>query len=164
MLHAFATMINAAEKIQLTLFKLFVKVVALCTLIAPTPDATFDADIAVGLLADFVLACTRQPIVLVSFEALIADQGAPQAAVLAELDLTYCTLALARDSIEGKVLIASIADAGTTRRALGTLLDQASFVEACRTILASNLLKKETILALVATLGSTNGARGTVTH
>ena len=150
-------MVHSAEKIQLTLLQLYIKVIALCTLIASSPDATFDADIAVGLLADFVLACTRQPIELVSFEALIADQGAPQAAVLAELDLTDRALTLARDSIQGKVLIASVADTGTTRRALGTLLDQASFVEACRTILASNLLKIETILALVATLGAADG-------
>ena len=81
-------MIHAAEKIKLTFLQLSIKVIALCTLIASTPDATFDADIAVRLLADFVLACTRQPIELVSLEALVADQGPPQAAVLAEFNLT----------------------------------------------------------------------------
>ena len=73
MSNAFITMIDAAEEIFLALLQCLIKVIALCTLIASTPDATFNANVAVGLLANLVLAGTRQPIELVSLEALVAD-------------------------------------------------------------------------------------------
>ena len=52
---ALVTVIHAAEKIQLALLERLIVIVALCTLVTTTPDATLNTHVAVSLLAHSVL-------------------------------------------------------------------------------------------------------------
>ena len=166
MLNTLLTVIYSTEKIHLALLCLQVVVIARSTAVTPTPDPTLDADFAVCFLAYSVFALTRPSIELVSLEALVADRRSPQAAILAEVNLTDCASALARDCIESEALVAGVADSGPSRRTVGTLLDKALLlVKTHGTVCRPDcLLKVKAIHACIATFRSTSLTFGTVAH